>query len=311
MNIRVMNTAVKWAAQIAHVREVSLLSTADLAYWEERLLGENLLAAQCDGQAQILMIATDSKYMGVRFRELSFSVLVSWLEAGIPQDSAYLVRAFNSFRFFAFCERVLFSTPYDHGDVRVSASFPPSIRLLKKGKVRFRAEMRADGSGSDREPSRVGRTAGKGRSSCLKTSVEQAARASGSLRGSAARPGPIRSFLPRTRSRSRDRPKATFLRRSEIPASSQKSGSSARMPRTRNLRPTRDPRCLQVRPVQTPSSQALHLRLVTRRRFSSSKRREMTRQRSLIAARFVHIDRAATKFIARVSGCFRLRCCRN
>jgi hypothetical protein len=44
-----MNTAVKWAAQIAHVREVSLLSTADLAYWDERLLGENLLAAQCDG----------------------------------------------------------------------------------------------------------------------------------------------------------------------------------------------------------------------------------------------------------------------
>src|ERR1700722_18290838 len=103
-----MNTTVKWAAQIAHVREVSLLGTADLAYWEDRLRRENLLPAERDGQAQLLIIATDSKYMGVRFRELSFSVLVSWSEGGVPQDAAYLVRAFNSFRFFALCERVLF-----------------------------------------------------------------------------------------------------------------------------------------------------------------------------------------------------------
>jgi hypothetical protein len=151
-----MSTDVKWAAQLARVREVSLLGTADLAYWEDRLRRENLVPAERDGQAQLLIIATDSKYMGVRFRELSFSVLVSWSEVGIPRDAAYLVRAFNSFRFFAFCERVFFSTPYDHGDVGVSASLPASMRLLNQREVLFRAEMGADGSGADREPSRRG-----------------------------------------------------------------------------------------------------------------------------------------------------------
>ncbi len=157
-----MNTAVKWAAQIAHVREVSLLGTADLAYWEERLLRENLLPAERDGLAQILITGTDSKYMGVRFREVSFSVLASWSEGGIPRDAAYLVRAFNSSRFFAFCERVLFSTPYYHGDVEVSASVPASIRLLDKREVLFRAEMGASGSGSEREPVRRGPDGWKG-----------------------------------------------------------------------------------------------------------------------------------------------------
>src|SRR5690348_9916827 len=107
-----MNTSVKWAAQVAHVREVSLLGTADLAFWKDRLLKEDLQPAESDGQAQLLIIAANLKYMGIRFRELSFSVLVSRLEAGVQQDAAYLVRAFNSSRPFAFCERVFFSTPY-------------------------------------------------------------------------------------------------------------------------------------------------------------------------------------------------------
>src|SRR5262249_18134525 len=101
-----MNTSVKWAAELAHVREVSLLGTADLAFWKDRLLREGLTPAESDGQAQLLIIAADSKYMGVRFREMSFSVLVSNREEGPRQDAAYLVRAFNSRRLFALCERV-------------------------------------------------------------------------------------------------------------------------------------------------------------------------------------------------------------
>ena len=151
-----MNTSVKWAAELAHVREVSLLGTADLAFWKDWLLKEELLPAQSDGRAQILIIAADSKFMGVRFRELSFCVSVSRPDGGIRQDAAYLVRAFNSYRFFAFCERVFFSTPYYHGDVRVSASLPPSMHLVKKGEVVFAAQMGAGPSGLGREPSRCG-----------------------------------------------------------------------------------------------------------------------------------------------------------
>jgi hypothetical protein len=151
-----MNTSVKWAAELAHVREVSLLGTADLAYWKEWLLNEELLPAECDGQAQLLIIAADAKYLGVRFRELSFSVLVCRPEQGPSQDAAYLVRAFNSCRFFAFCERLFFSTPYYHGDVRVSPALPASVHLVKKGEVVFGADMGADASGLAREPSRCG-----------------------------------------------------------------------------------------------------------------------------------------------------------
>src|SRR5206468_3850312 len=149
-----MNTPIKWVAELAHVQEVSLLGTADLAFWKDRLLKEDLRPAESCGQAQLLIIAANSKYMGVRFRELSFSVLVARLQAGVRQDAAYLVRAFNSCRLFAFCERVFFSTPYHHGDVRVSASLPASMHVVKKGEVVFAAEMGADASGLGRDSSR-------------------------------------------------------------------------------------------------------------------------------------------------------------
>jgi hypothetical protein len=144
-----MNTTVKWAAELAHVREVSLLGTADLAFWKSWLKTEGLLPAESDSQAQLMVVAADSKFMGVRFQELSFSILVAR-----PQDGAYLVGAFNSRRLFAFCERTFFSTPYCHGDVGVSASSPASISLAQRGEVVFRAQMEAGASGPGREPSR-------------------------------------------------------------------------------------------------------------------------------------------------------------
>ena len=146
-----MNKPVKWAAELEHVREVSLLGTADLAFWKDRLLTQDLLPIERDGQAQLLIVAADSKFKGIRFRELSFSVLVARLEDETRQEAAYLEHAFNSNRFLAFCERVFFSTPYSHGDVGVSAALPASIRLVSKGEVAFLAEMRAGGA---REPSR-------------------------------------------------------------------------------------------------------------------------------------------------------------
>ena len=152
----IMNTSVKWAAELAQVREVSLLGTADFGFWKDQLLKEELLAAESDGRAQLLIIAAASKFMGVQFRELSFYVSVSQPDGGIRQDAAYLVRAFNSCRVFAFCERVFFSTPYYHGDVRGSASLPTSMHLVKKGEVVFAAEMGTGPSGLGRAPSCCG-----------------------------------------------------------------------------------------------------------------------------------------------------------
>src|SRR5262249_16185335 len=46
--------------------------------------------------------------------------------------------------------------PYYHGDVRMSASSPASIQLVKKGEAVFAAVMGDDASGSRRQPSPCG-----------------------------------------------------------------------------------------------------------------------------------------------------------
>jgi hypothetical protein len=156
LSARTMNASVKYVAELTHVREVSLRGTAEMALWKNRLIGEGLVPAEQDGRAQIMIIAADMTFKGVRFSEVSFSVLVARDEQEAPRDAAFLVQAFNSCRLFAFCERALFSTPYDHGDCRVSTSSPASIRLSTGGQVVFRAEMQDDLTAAGREPSRTG-----------------------------------------------------------------------------------------------------------------------------------------------------------
>src|SRR2546423_13493164 len=46
-----MNPKIKWAAQLSHVREVSLRGGADLTYWKDRLASEGLLPLDRDGRA--------------------------------------------------------------------------------------------------------------------------------------------------------------------------------------------------------------------------------------------------------------------
>ncbi len=69
------------------------------------------------------MSAVETTYMGVRFRELSLSLLL---------DGAHglLVYAFNSNRVFAFIERQMFHTPYYHAAITVTAR---QIRLEAQG----------------------------------------------------------------------------------------------------------------------------------------------------------------------------------
>lgn len=163
-----MRPPLKFVADIRHVREVSLLGTADLGYWRDHLAAQGLRPAEQEGRAQVLIVAAEMRFMGVRFRELSFSVLVDRVEAmpltpalspegrGRTVGGAYLVQAFNSCRFFAFCERALFSTPYNHGDVRVVTNLPASIRLRQRGEAVFAAEMPFAPAAGQREPARVG-----------------------------------------------------------------------------------------------------------------------------------------------------------
>jgi hypothetical protein len=157
-----MNRRVKYVAELAHVREVSLLGTANLTFWKDRLAKENLVPAESDGKAKVLILGAESRFMGVPFREISFCVFVSRHQEGTQEDGYYLAHAFNSRRLFAFCERAFFATPYCHGDVRLSPSLPASLQLLKGGEVVFRAEMQADATALRRESSPSGEDAWEG-----------------------------------------------------------------------------------------------------------------------------------------------------
>ena len=144
---------IKWAAELTHVREVSLSGVADLGYWRERLRRECLVPAEKDGHAQLLIIAGDLKFKGIRFREMSFCVFVDVERDAQKSSGAYLFQAFNTSRLLSFCERVFFSTPYRHGDVCVSASVPASTQLVIAGQCHFEAKMGGDDSAVVREPS--------------------------------------------------------------------------------------------------------------------------------------------------------------
>jgi hypothetical protein len=147
---------IKYVAELAHVREVSLLGAADLSYWSARLADEALVPVTMDGRARVLIVAADSRYKGIRFRELSVSILVAPQANHSNEEAAYLVTAFNSRRIIAFCERVLFKTPYLYGDIRIPSLCPPSIQLVKDGDVVFGAEMAIGMPPALREPSTIG-----------------------------------------------------------------------------------------------------------------------------------------------------------
>lgn len=152
-----MTQPIKWAAQLSGVRDVTLLGTAELAYWAPRLEAEGLAPLVQDGRAQLTIISADGRFMGLRFRELSFSVLAVCRDEGVERPGALLVQAFNSRRSFAWFERTLFATPYLHGDVCVQTEAPASIALGLSGGRHFHVEMRSGVSGGAvRAPARAG-----------------------------------------------------------------------------------------------------------------------------------------------------------
>ena len=151
-----MNEAIRYVAELKHVREVSLLGTADLSFWMDALKNERLVPVEDHGKAQVLIVACASRFLSLHFAELSISVLVRRDEDGIEQEGAYLTQAFNSSRCYAFIERTVFSTPYSHAGVRVSPVLPAFARLFKHGELVFGAEMRAIARIKEREPLRVG-----------------------------------------------------------------------------------------------------------------------------------------------------------
>jgi hypothetical protein len=130
-----------YVAVVDNVKEVTLYGAAELGYWREYLEQQNLFPFDDRGKAALFISGTELRWMGVRTRELAFSLSVCTTQYASKPDGSYLIHAFNSSRLFAFMERTLFQTPYDAGEIQVEEHVPSSFRLLDREKIALNASM--------------------------------------------------------------------------------------------------------------------------------------------------------------------------
>jgi hypothetical protein len=104
-----------------------------------------------------MIVGASAKYMGMKFSEISVSVLTRGAD---ENDEAYLAGAFNSRRFFAFCERVIFKTPYRYAEVEVDCG-SGLLSVGRRGEVGFAARMPAQRGGRVASYEGEGRWEGK------------------------------------------------------------------------------------------------------------------------------------------------------
>lgn len=147
-----MNQQIRWSAQLKHVREVSLIGTASLAYWQTRLREENLSPAADNGHATILIVAATGTFMRFSFCELSISVRIDQHTRKSDNQTYFLIQAFNSNRFFAFCERTLFATPYEHAAVSVEHNLPAAVRVTRRFEPLLSVSMSGQDNATSRKP---------------------------------------------------------------------------------------------------------------------------------------------------------------
>lgn len=115
---------IRYTAEIANVREVTLHGTADLGFWHKLLQPHGLLPDSTDGAAHLVISATALVWKRLSFRELIVTI-ATCTDRDQPQpDSFYLAHAFNSSRLLAWTERRLFNTPYTHADIQLNTSAP-------------------------------------------------------------------------------------------------------------------------------------------------------------------------------------------
>jgi hypothetical protein len=134
----VFQPPVKYIAEITGVREVTLRGSADLGFWQDKLNAARLRAKVFNDRGQVAISAIAAKYGGIRFRELSVSVVVDDpLAPG--RDAFYLVHAFHSSRLFAWIERNCFATPYYLAEIHVSVESAASILLGRDSAPAFDA----------------------------------------------------------------------------------------------------------------------------------------------------------------------------
>ena len=124
-----MTTDTKFIAEVRNVKEVLLVASADLAFWQAKLGQEGLFPFNNDGQAELTISATELTWMGRRTNELTVGIAVCARPHADSRDGLFLVHAFTSSRLFAWIERTAFHTPYYYGRIQVRDQLPCSMQL--------------------------------------------------------------------------------------------------------------------------------------------------------------------------------------
>lgn len=123
------NKPIRYVAEVAPVREVTLHGVADLAFWQEKLRSDNLQPVANEGQAQVFLSATEARFLGIRFRECIIGIHV---EPRNEQPAMYLIHAWNSLQAFAWIERNMFGTAYYAGEIALESEFPANFMLAAR-----------------------------------------------------------------------------------------------------------------------------------------------------------------------------------
>ncbi len=141
----------RYPTVVRPVEDVSLIGTADLEPWREmiRRAGVHPFLATPD-RVEVQLFGARTKFKGIRFTELSLSVSVCHEPNGEARDGALLATAVNTVRFFAWVERAMFKTPYEHGSVDLAAGMAPSFASSTKAGSVMRATAARDGR--ERQP---------------------------------------------------------------------------------------------------------------------------------------------------------------
>jgi hypothetical protein len=134
---------VPYHVQIEQVREVALRGSAEPSLWQQLLRPYDLRPALRDEKAHILISGVSGRFKGMGFREVSVCVFTE-------PDGLFLAHAFNSSRFFAWCERTFFHTPYYHARLQVQAEQAVNLHVAVRAEELMRIEM------SPREPESSG-----------------------------------------------------------------------------------------------------------------------------------------------------------
>jgi hypothetical protein len=145
MSVSTVRTPHPYIAEVRNSQEVTLYGSADLKYWQQRLLSEKLVPVEQDGKARLMISAVASRWLGVRFSEFSIVILANPAgHAAIDEGHSgyFLPTAYNTSRPFTFIEQRYFQTPYSYGKVDVQCHPTASFSLKQRAGEMIHAASR-------------------------------------------------------------------------------------------------------------------------------------------------------------------------